>query len=538
MLKNKHLVLYVLMMFSLLTVMLSACLLGDDMQTRREKVGLEGDGRGNSNSGNNNSNDPGNRPGNDRPPVGPRIIITEHPESTHLTEGNISGTLSVTAKIEGGSGTLRYQWYEIIHEPVYTERRITGATNSVFTIPSTLTAGVYYYSCEIRADSIPHIERSIGARIDVSPRPVITINSQPAARTILAAGNIFGQFNTSADVTTWGLTVNYQWFVNTTASNVGGTPISNATNNFFTIPETLTTGVYYYFVEVTAAGALPVRSNVAMVFVGPSMVSVNNGTFELGRNLGTGGGDDVTPTSVWIGGFNISKFPITQALYQAVMGNNPSHFSDNPFPGEIQENRPVENVSWYDAIIFCNRLSLLLDLQPVYRIGTQTNPDLWGSVPTTSSDTAWNISVDNTANGFRLPTEAQWELAAKGGTWSAGFTYSGSNTASEVAWYLGNSDDMTHEVGKTIRNHLHIHDMSGNVREWCWDWFGPYETRTEGGQVVPMVPTSGTERVTRGGSWNSPALEVRNVSRHKIAPYTRSNEIGFRVVGPEHWQWQ
>ena len=261
------------------------------------------------------------------------------------------------------------------------------------------------------------------------------------------------------------------------------------------------------------------------------MVYVPAGSFELCRNLGTGGGSDSTPVStVTLSGFYIGKYPVTQEQYQAVMGSNPSSFSSNPAAGEVQVRRPVERVNWYDAIVFCNRLSIMEGLSPAYRINGSTNPNDWGTVPT-NSNTTWDaVEIVSGSTGYRLPTEAQWEYAAKGGNGSPGsYTYSGSDDPDEVAWYSGNSNSMTHEVGLKQPNGLGLYDMSGNVWEWCWDWYDSY---TGEDKEDPMGASSGSYRVVRGGDWYSSAEDVRSANRNSYNPNDRSNSLGFRLLRP------
>jgi formylglycine-generating enzyme required for sulfatase activity len=264
------------------------------------------------------------------------------------------------------------------------------------------------------------------------------------------------------------------------------------------------------------------------------MVSVPGGSFEMGKELGTAATEDVTPVhTVTLPGFSIGKYEVTQAQYQAVMGSNPSYGSSNPADGEVQANRPVERVSWYDALVFCNTLSRAEGLTPAYSIGGSTDPADWGTVPTGDNAT-WNaVTIVSGSTGYRLPTEAQWEYAAKGGDPTAsgwvGCTYAGSDTVDEVAWYTRNSGSMTHEVGKKAPNGLGLYDMSGNVWERCWDWYGDY---TSGAQTDPAGAASGSIRVLRGGGWDSGASRPRSVVRGNSYPNSRNSDYGFRLVRP------
>jgi formylglycine-generating enzyme required for sulfatase activity len=263
------------------------------------------------------------------------------------------------------------------------------------------------------------------------------------------------------------------------------------------------------------------------------MVQIPGGSFEMGNPDTSVGDSDERPVhTVTLSAFSMGKYQVTQAQYQAVMGALPSSLTSGTNYGR-GDNYPVYYVSWYDAIVFCNRLSMTEGLTPAYRISGSTNPADWGAVPTSSNST-WNAAVIvSGSTGYRLPTEAQWEYAAKGGDPTAngweGYTYSGSNTVGDVAWYSDNSSSRTHEVGKKSPNGLGLYDMSGNVREWCWDRYGSYSS---GAQTDPVGAVSGADRVARGGCWFNSAAYVRSAFRIYYPPSDRANGIGFRLVRP------
>ena len=220
--------------------------------------------------------------------------------------------------------------------------------------------------------------------------------------------------------------------------------------------------------------------------------------------------------------FWMSDHEVTQAEWKAVMGTTPSGMANtygNP------DNNPVNMVNWYDAIVYCNKRSIKEGLTPCYKINGSTNPNDWnnGNVPT-SDNATWNaVTCEWNANGYRLPTEAEWEWAARGGE---NYTYAGSENIDEVAWYIGNWNDTgTREVKTKNVNGYELYDMSGNVYEWCWDWEGNISSST-----LAAGASSGSYRVKRGGCWSGSGDYCEVAYRDCSSPSHRDYILGFRVV--------
>lgn len=253
-----------------------------------------------------------------------------------------------------------------------------------------------------------------------------------------------------------------------------------------------------------------------------NFVFVEGGTFKSGKSNYAGESESVTLSSYYIG-----KYEVTQKEWVEVMGSNPSLFQG--------DDLPVEMVSWYDAVEYCNKRSIQEGLQPYYNI----DKDRKDTTNKNDNDTLkWTVTIHEGANGYRLPTEAEWEYAASGGQLSKDYTYSGSNQADEVAWYWKNAGDKyltgnwnwpiiesnnnkTQMIGTKKPNELGIYDMSGNVREWCWDWHSDGES------------PSGLYRVVKGGGWMGDVSNNEISFRGKFDSNGLGPDQGFRVVRGE-----
>ncbi|MCL2072544.1 MAG: SUMF1/EgtB/PvdO family nonheme iron enzyme [Marinilabiliaceae bacterium] len=218
----------------------------------------------------------------------------------------------------------------------------------------------------------------------------------------------------------------------------------------------------------------------------PDLVFVEGGYFKMGCivNEKCNENEDQHPF-VTLSDFSISKYPITQAQWVSIMGDNPSWFDG--------DNLPVECVSWNDVQEFIERLNLI------------------------------------TGKRYRLPTEAEWEYAARGGNQSSTYFYSGSDEIEDVAWYLFNSNRTTHPVGFKLPNILGIYDMSGNVWEWCSDWYADYSSENS---TDPTGPQTGNQKVFRGGSWWVDTQFVNVLYRNSGQPEYKNFDLGFRLLLP------
>jgi formylglycine-generating enzyme required for sulfatase activity len=197
-------------------------------------------------------------------------------------------------------------------------------------------------------------------------------------------------------------------------------------------------------------------------------------------------------------------------------------------------NFPVETVCSYEAIVFCNKLSVIYGLSPAYILNGSTDPETWGDVPAMWNDYRWNgLQIVAGSTGYRLPTSAQWEYACRAGTTTA-YNTGEDVITNDTCWYTGNSKQRPHPVGEKLANAWGLYDMHGSIGEWCWDWYNR-ESYTSDPQTDPTGPAdrdSNGYRVLRGGSWRGSAANVRSASRGANFANVKSNESGFRIIRP------
>jgi formylglycine-generating enzyme required for sulfatase activity len=266
------------------------------------------------------------------------------------------------------------------------------------------------------------------------------------------------------------------------------------------------------------------RAEATTVMQQPEGFVLVGGSFQMGDTVddGIGGTYELPVHNVSVAPFLICRSEVMQGEYAALMGINPSSGYG------VGDEYPVYNVSWYAALKYCNLRSMAEGLTPCYSINGSTNPASWGNVPT-SNTALWNLAVCNwDAEGYRLPTEAEWELAARGGSSYPDYLYSGSDFLDSVAWCSVNSGGATHPCGYMYCNGNSIFDMSGNVYEWCWDWYDAAYYSTSP-QNNPIGPGTGIRRTVRGGYWNATSSYCRISYRYYYFPYTATITTGIRL---------
>ena len=264
------------------------------------------------------------------------------------------------------------------------------------------------------------------------------------------------------------------------------------------------------------------------------LVRAPAGRFIMGSPISeTNRGSEEVQHDVKMSAFFIGRYEVTQGEWQAVMGTNPSYFSGD-------ERLPVERVSWYDCVVYCNKRSIMEGFSPCYSMASSADPDTWGDVPT-SHNSIWDeVRCDFSAKGYRLPTEAEWEYACRAGTRAA--SSAGGTLVSAQANFNGSKAynsatkgtylEKTVPVGSYLANGWGIYDMHGNVAEWCWDIYNQkyYSHSTK---QDPLGEKAGRYRVLRGGSWYSSGYDLRSANRSSGDPNDRRNLNGLRIVRRE-----
>jgi len=242
------------------------------------------------------------------------------------------------------------------------------------------------------------------------------------------------------------------------------------------------------------------------------MIKVEGSKFFMGSDDGDGSADidEQKKHEVTVSNFEISKFEVTVWEWKQFVKSKGLKMPKAPKWG-WKDKYPMNNITWEEAIAYCNWLSKKEGLTQAYG---KNGPF---------------YTCNFQANGYRLPTEAEWEFAAKGGKSSKGYKYSGSNTLDEIAWHKGNSNGTPHAVGSKLQNELGIYDMSGNVWEWCWDWYNKDYYKIENSNN-PKGPENGEKKSVRGGSWDSQPNYIRPANRISTAPEKTHEFYGFRLV--------
>ena len=442
-------------------------------------------------------------------------IITQ-PASSTIASGTTT-TLRVTA---AGRAPLTYQWYQ---GAVGTTTTPVGTNSPNFTTPA-LTATTSYW---VRISNPDGILNSAAVTVTIPVAPGIT--TQPASTTINS-----GETATLTVTATGTAPLTYQWYqgaVGTTTTPVG---TNSAT---FTTP-TLTATTTYWVRVSNAAGN--VNSTLATVTVGSStpadLALIPAGAFQMGRT--SGDTDSNAPSvSVTVSAFYMGRNEVTKALWDEVrtwaVANG---YTDLAAGDGKAANHPVQTVSWWDVIKWCNARSQKEGLTPCYTVS--------GAVMKTGTTAP---TVNWSANGYRLPTEAEWEKAARGGVsgkrfpwgtdtishsqanfWNGGSEAYKTGTTGYHPTYATGSFPYTSPVGSFAANAYGLHDMAGNVWEWCWDWYGG--STYVNGATDPRGAASGTNRVRRGGSWDNVAFDCRAAFRGFNAPSGQRLSIGFRIA--------
>lgn len=387
----------------------------------------------------------------------------------------------------GDSVTERGIYFGTAPDPATTGTKLVASSEGTGSFTCTMTGlveGTTYYVCAYATNSTGTAYGSVVSFSTLQiPSYIIDVSASPSSGGTVVGAGIYQQGQSC----TVHATPNSGYaFLNWTE---GGSQVSTNANYTFTVNGNRT--LVANFQLQTAEQTFTVNG------VSFTLKRVEGGTFRMGAQSTNPGGlnydseaddDYESPVhSVTLSTFYMGETEVTQELWWAVMGSNPSHFSGT--------NLPVEKVSWN---------MIVNEFLPVLNAATGQN--------------------------FRLPTEAEWEYAARGGNQGHGYKYAGSNMIDNVAWYKDNSSNQTRPVGTKSPNELGLFDMSGNVYEWCSDWFGNYSI---GSQTNPQGPLSGSDRVLRGGGWYNESKYCRVSYRKGFDPVKGVNDLGFRLCLPQ-----
>ena len=434
----------------------------------------------------------------------PQVPAPSAPTGVSAISGNAQVTVSWTAV--SGATSYNLYWSTTSGVTPSTGTKITGVASPYTQTGLTNGTTYYYVVTAVTAGG------ESAASNQASATPQVPAPSAPTGVSAIS-GN--AQVTVSWTAVSGATSYNLYWSTTSGVTPSTGTKITGVASPY--TQTGLTNGTtYYYVVTAVTAGGESAASNQASAtpqVPTPSiqMVSIPAGSFNNGTSV------------VTLSAFHMSEYDITQSQYQAMTGTNPSYFSSNADAATC----PVEQVTWYDAVEFCNKLSSSAGLTPVYTITGRTPAT---GYPITSA----TVTADFTQNGYRLPTEAQWEYACRAGTTTTFFWGNTSGdpdaTTESYAWYASNSNNTTHGVGQKLPNPWGLYDIVGDVWQWCWDWYGTYPS---GPQTNPIGPSSGTDRVFRGGSWCRSSDDLASAYRDNTSPRTsRDCNIGFRVAAP------